>query len=323
MELLKTYSALDLPANKDDAAVFPRAPVPYDVQCIRTVINSMEVGLASPLPGLSYFFYLKLPRIRRAFARKDLMLSNALKDSRDRLSAQIGSLEKVSFSDAPVRSAMDYVLRRELLQARKDGRSPRLDQGFDATVLKDELFGFLLAGHETTSTTLMWGMKFLSDYQDVQGRLKNALQEAIPKAALEARQPTYSEIVNSKCAYLDAVIEEILRCGCTASAHGRQCLVETELLGVRIPKGTNVLFMTNGPSFVGPSMPVDENLRSKTSREAKGNIGEWDLEGCSEFRPERWLTADSEDRVNFNLQAGPNTQFGGGARGCFGMSNAL
>ncbi|CZR65123.1 related to TRI13-cytochrome P450 [Phialocephala subalpina] len=314
IEVLAQCSALELPAKQDLPAVFPQAPVPFDVQCIRTAVNSMEVGLASPLPGLSYFFYLKLPGVRRAFNRKDRMLSVALKDSRDRLGIEV---EK-GIGNAPVHSAMDYILRRELLQARKEGRPPRLDD----TVLKDELFGFLLAGHETTSTTLMWGMKFLTDHQDVQRRLREALRDAIPAAAAEGRQPSYVEITTSSCPYLDAVIEEMLRCGGTAAAQARQCLVETELLGVRLPKGTNVLFMTNGPSFIAPAMPVDEQLRSQTSREARGKIGEWDPEDLAQFKPERWLTTDSEGRVGIDVQAGPNTQFGGGARGCFGKKFA-
>ncbi|KAN0106894.1 cytochrome P450 [Hyaloscypha variabilis] len=316
IEVIAKCSAIELPSKQDLPVKFPKALVPYDIECIRAVIGSMEVGLASPLPGLSYWFYLKRPSILRAFNRKDLMLSNALKDSRDRLGS-----EEIDIGNVPIRSAMDYVLRRELLQARKERRPPRLD-GSHATVLKDELFGFLLAGHETTSTTLQWGMKLLTDHQEVQARLHESLRDAIPTAAAEGRQPSYVEIMNSKVPYLDAVIEEMLRCGGTAAAQARQCLFETELLGVRLPKGTNVLFMTNGPSFVSPPMAVDERLRSQSCQEAKDKIGEWDSQDLSEFKPERWLSTDSEGRVDINWQAGPNAQFGGGARGCFGRKFA-
>ncbi|KAH7131750.1 cytochrome P450 [Dactylonectria estremocensis] len=266
IELLTQRSTIDLPSKQDLPVVFPQAPIPYDVECIRTEINSIEVSLASPLPGLSYFFYLKLLSIWRAFRRKDLMLSDALKDSLGRL----GSEEKC-VGKATVRSAMGFVLRREFLQARKECRQPRLD----STVLKDELFGFLLAGHETTSTTLMWSMKLLTDHQ-------------------QGRQPTFSEVTASKMPYLDAVIEEMLRCGGTAATQGRECLVEAELLGARLPKGTNVLFMTNGPSFITPAMPIDEKLRSQTCQGAKGKTPEWDPEHLSEFKLERWLSTNSE-----------------------------
>jgi cytochrome P450 len=213
---------------------------------------------------------------------------------------------------------MDYVLRREILQARKEHRPPRLD-GPDAIVLKDELFGFLLAGHETTSTTMMWGLKFLTDHQDVQSRLREAMRYAMPEAAAKRRQPTYGEITASKMPYFDAVVEEILRCGGTAAAHARKSLVKTDLLGVHLPKGTNVIFMTNGPSFVSPPMAIDEKLRSPSSREAKDKVGEWDPLDISKFNPDRWLKTDNDGRMEIDMQSGPNTQFGGGARGCFGM----
>jgi hypothetical protein len=166
-------------------------------------------------------------------------------------------------------------------------------------------------------------MKLLTDHQEVQARLHESLRDAIPTAAAEGRQPSYVEITNSKMPYLDAVIEEMLRCGGTAAAQARQCLFETELLGVRLPKGTNVLFMTNGPSFVSPPMAVDERLRSQSCQEAKDKIGEWDSQDLSEFKPERWLSTDREGRVDINWQAGPNAQFGGGARGCFGAWNCV
>jgi len=57
-------------------------------------------------------------------------------------------------------------------------------QGFFA-VLKDELFGFLLAGHETSSTTIAWGLKLLTDHQDVQHKLREAMRSAMPEAVGE------------------------------------------------------------------------------------------------------------------------------------------
>lgn len=307
LDALTNMSVTNLPITPEGAVVFPQAPTPYDIVAIRTVVDTMEVGLSSPLPGLSYWFYTKIPRVSRAFKRKDAMLSIALAAARDRL-------EKDEYGTEPIKSAMDYILRREILQSRKESRPPRLDD----IVLKDELFGFLLAGHETTSTTMNWGLKFLTDHQGVQEKLRQVLRDAMPEATAAGRQPTYTEITSSHMPYFDAIVEEILRCGCTAAAQARMSLVETDLLGVRIPKGTNVLFMTNGPSFIAPQMAVDEESRSRSSRDAKYKIGEWDPLDVSEFRPERWLKSDTDGRVVADLQAGPNTQFGGGPRGCFG-----
>lgn len=304
LDLLTRIPKLDLPEDVDSPVVFPEVPPPDDVVCIRTVINSVEVGLSSPAPRLSYWFYKKIPRVKRAFTVKDAMLDNAMKEAEGRL----GNV------DDHVKSAMDFILRREILLARKEGRPIRVDK----TVLKDELFGILLAGHETTSTTITWGLKFLTDHQDVQGKVRQAMRDAIPAAVVAGRQPSYAEIVAAKIPYFDAVVEEILRCGGTAAAHARRCLVDVDLLGVRLPKDTNVFFMTNGPSFIDSPLYVDEAVRSCSSQEWKGKVGEWNPSDISEFKPERWLKFDDGGRPDLDLQAGPNTQFGGGARGCFG-----
>lgn len=56
LDLLIQCSTVDLAENTDLPVAFPQAPISDDVVSIRTVIDSMEIGLASPLPGLSYFF---------------------------------------------------------------------------------------------------------------------------------------------------------------------------------------------------------------------------------------------------------------------------
>lgn len=316
LDLLNQVPALQLPERATSAAVFPQADYPADVIAIRAVINTMGVGVSSPWPKATYLFYKNLPSIKAAFRKKDLLLTRALKESQARLEKEN---ENENENNDSVKSAMDYILKREIVIAKKGNRPLQLDR----TVLQDELFGFLLAGHETTSTTMSWGLKFLADHQDVQEKLRQALQSGIPEAAAQGRQPTYHEISNAKIPYFEAVIEECLRCGGTAAVHARLSLVETELLGVRIPKGTDVFFMTNGPSFVAPPIPIEEGSRSKTCQGSKHKIGNWDSSHISQFNPERWLKVDNEGKLDINLQAGPNIPFGGGPRGCFGTYSWL
>jgi len=98
------------------------------------------------------------------------------------------------------------------VQVRKEQIRPQ----FDTTVSKDEFLGILLAGHETTSTAISWGLKFLTDHQDVQEKLRREMRETL-SAAREIRQPTYSKITGANMPYFDAVVEEILRCSGKAS----------------------------------------------------------------------------------------------------------
>jgi cytochrome P450 len=46
-------------------------------------------------------------------------------------------------------------------------RPSRSNRSHDLQTIRDELFGFLVAGHDTTSTTLCWGVKFLTQHQEV------------------------------------------------------------------------------------------------------------------------------------------------------------
>jgi hypothetical protein len=124
-------------------------------------------------------------------------------------------------------------------------------------------------------------------------------------------------------------------------------MVDTEILGRFVPKGTMVLFATG---HVGLTETVANKekaealdpVRSKTS--VRGcvsrpdiqqdpliaafgltsvpptlNQGYWDEETVGDFRPERYLDEDG----NFDLKKGPNLVFSAGIRGCFGQKTAV
>lgn len=77
-----------------------------------------------------------------------------------------------------------------------------------------------------------------------------------------------------------------------------------------------------GPSHTEPPLPVDEKSRSNTSKESidTAYTGDWDVHTLGEFRPERWLAKNKAGELEFSPRAGPQQTFGGGLRGCFGMS---
>lgn len=182
-----------------------------------------------------------------------------------------------------------------------------------------------MAGHDTTSTTLAWGIKLLADHPSAQTRLRTALLHAFPAD----RIPTCTEVTKTPLPYLDAVVEEILRHAGTVPAVDREALRDTQLLGHFVPKGTVVFAVSNGPGVLAPGFAVDEGRRSETARKAARK--EWRARDVGAFRPERWLMrgdgrtgAEREDAgvwwmcAQFDAQAGPSMPFGGGLRGCFG-----
>lgn len=146
-------------------------------------------------------------------------------------------------------------------------------------------------------------------------------------AKRERRNPSTDEILALRVPYLDAVVEEILRCGGTTPGLDREAIVDTQILGHAIPKGTTVLMLTQGPSIRSPPMRIDDHLRSTTyvSR-AKGvdHSRSWTDYDPQVFCPDRWLVPSQDphsqamDQRVFDSTAGPTLAFGLGPRACWG-----
>ncbi|TKA50190.1 hypothetical protein B0A49_12712 [Cryomyces minteri] len=311
IQLLRTLTDVEQPRDEELPASFPHAPTPAAFDAVMTLTNSVEYILSSPLPRLQHFFLRQLPSMRAAKNYKDTLIYESLEKAREEFSRSPDDLE-------PVKSVIGNFLRRELATAKKEERSPQ----YNTRASRDEIFGILIAGHETTATTITWGLKFLTDCQDVQQKLRRSLREAMLGPASRGANPSVEEIVQCSIPYLDATIEEILRCGNTAPTNMRVAKVDTELLGHVIPKGINVFFMSNGPGYKAAPMVVDETLRSKSSQEAKHKTGVWDASNVAVFMPERWLTPHEKGSLEFDSRAGPSIPFGLGPRGCFGKKLA-
>ncbi|XP_041913253.1 cytochrome P450 2J2-like [Alosa sapidissima] len=95
-----------------------------------------------------------------------------------------------------------------------------------------------LAGTETTSTTLQWGLLLLIKYPDVQEKMQAEIDHVVG----QSRQPSMADRANMP--YTDAVIHEIQRVGNVIPLNGpRKAARNTILGGYFIPKGTAL--MTN------------------------------------------------------------------------------
>jgi cytochrome P450 len=190
-----------------------------------------------------------------------------------------------------------------------------------------KLMGFLIGGHETMSSILRWGPKFLTNDQRVQATLRTALHEAYPQAKAEARLPTLAEILKTQVPYLEATIEEIMRHTMPSPTLFRDTMVDSEILGYNIPKGTTLLFLANGPGFMMPSVPFEDERFLKAGSAQQGHIGRFDDSDITSFLPERWLKtrkdANGSDEIYFDANAGPALAFGVGPRACFGKRLAL
>jgi cytochrome P450 len=180
----------------------------------------------------------------------------------------------------------------------------------------EQVFGFVVAGHDTTSTTICWGLKYLAEDASAQETLRDALRAAYPEAIAEGRAPSVREITSKQIPYLNAVLEEILRCSGTVPIVDRQALIDTQLLGYNVPKGTVVSSLVTGPSLTSAAFPIDAQRRgvggdSKSAAATRS----WDPLDSFKFKPERWLASGSGD---FDGAAGPQLAFGLGTRQCYG-----
>lgn len=301
--------------NIDKPVPFPEeANVPEVFSAVLTLANSVTDTQLSPAPRLTSWVIRKFPYMRKATAIKDAYIRNKSE----------ACIARIEAGDTQPRSALHSVLLRERDLAAKDGRPP----AYRRRGIADEFFGFMTAGHDTSATTVAWGVKLLADHPAAQATLRAALRTRMPDAAREKRAPTYPELAAAmtRTPYLDAVVEEVLRHANTIAFVVRRAQLDTTVLGRHIPKDTDVFLMANGAGYLAPSLPVPDTQRSPGARRAEGRAltGAWAEADISAFRPERWLKGDADTGGEvFDSMAGPTLAFGLGPRGCFGRRLAV
>lgn len=151
LQLLSQLDSIDIPQDVDAAVAIPAARDPEAFEALITLTDSMEIPVNSPMPRLHHRFALRFfPTLAKAVKQKNDLISRHVEESWKRV------LSKGS-DGGHVGCALDLVLDREATLAKKEGRPAK----YDTPVIQDELFGFLIAGHDTTSTTMCWGVKLL------------------------------------------------------------------------------------------------------------------------------------------------------------------
>lgn len=190
----------------------------------------------SPSPCLTWIVR-KLPYMRRAYKIKDSHIATETDEF----------LELINAGHDRPRSALHSVLLRDRDIAARGGRQPNCR----SRAFADELFGFMTAGYDTSTTTVSWGVKILTDNLASHTRPREELRQALTDAARETLTPTYAELDAAfrRLPYLEAVVEEAQRHANTITFSVRQAKVDTTLLGRRIPKGTEAFMPANGAGY--------------------------------------------------------------------------
>jgi cytochrome P450 len=106
--------------------------------------------------------------------------------------------------------------------------------GFDAAELRDQVLIFLLAGHETTATSLAFALHLLGRHPEEQVRAREEISRV-----LGDRTPEAADL--DRLPYLTQVLKEAMRLYPAAPVIGRKAVAATEIGGHVVPAGADVI----------------------------------------------------------------------------------
>ncbi|MFJ4856374.1 cytochrome P450 [Streptomyces sp. NPDC088730] len=174
----------------------------------------------------------------------------------------------------------DDVLSR-LIDATADERDPAVRQNR----MRDELITLLLAGHDTTASTLNWTLYLLDRHPEAGDRVRTEVDEV-----LGDRLPAIEDL--HRLTYTSMVLQEVMRLYPAVWLLPRRALAADEIGGYRVPAGADVVLcpytLHRHPDF-------------------------W--EDPDRFDPERFAKGRSADRHRYSY-----VPFGAGPRVCVGSS---
>ena len=104
----------------------------------------------------------------------------------------------------------------------------------DDELLRAQVFTFMLAGHETTSTSMMWTLYELARHSDIAEQIREEIQLVMK----DSSKVTWANLAELK--FLGNVIKESLRLHPPASLVTRVAKENDVIGGYEIPKGTTV-----------------------------------------------------------------------------------
>ncbi|TLD09603.1 hypothetical protein PspLS_11725 [Pyricularia sp. CBS 133598] len=172
----------------------------------------------------------------------------------------------------------------------------------DPRYLRDEMMSILIAGRDTTATTMAWMFYELARNPAVLADLRREIEVTVGVGP-GAREPTFQDLKGMR--FCTAVISETLRLYPNAPFNIRTALGDTSL-----PRG-------GGPDGNGPvGVPAGTQVIYSTHvLQLRGDLNTFDHAPAHEFDPRRWL----------DWAPNPWTYipFNGGPRICIGQQMAL
>ena len=225
---------------------------------------------------LPYWRLFRLPSDRRfeqALAAVRSWIDGVVVDARARLEAE------------PARAGAPSNFLEAMLCERDEAGQP-----FSEATLFGSAMTMLIAGQDTTSTSLAWTVYHLARNPAALARLRAEVDDVLGDAAVPGTVEQAQRL-----RYAGAVVHEAMRLSPVVPLLYLETNQDTVLADIAVPKGTPVLVLTR-PSMRG------------------GRFG-----AAEEFRPERWL---EEERGGLPHDPAAHIPFGSGPRLCPGRSLA-
>lgn len=199
--------------------------------------------------------------------------------------AQLNSMLSEMIETRRARTQRGNDLLSMLLEA---AEGPDGERTISDEEVRSETVGFLVSGHETTANALTWVWNLLSQHPTVEARVHDVVD-----SVLGDRLPTFDDL--SALEYLKRVFWETLRLYPSAWVQARRAIVDYEIDGYLIPKGS-VIYVSQWVMHHDPRFYPDPDR----------------------FDPDRWLPSEeSDERPRFAF-----FPFGGGPRYCIGQAFA-
>ncbi|RIB20163.1 cytochrome P450 [Gigaspora rosea] len=184
------------------------------------------------------------------------------------------------------------VIGKDLLSllVKENERLP-VDEQLTNNELVSQVMTLLVAGHDTTSSSLSWALYFLAKNPDCQDRLRKEILDVFTD---RDHCPTFDEIDQLK--YLECVFKETLRTSSPVSLLMRQNSKEEIMNGYVIPKGTPLVIPIHAIHH-DPLIWGDD---------------------ADDFNPSRWLNPEIKSKISHHNFF----PFGAGPANCLGMKMA-
>lgn len=131
-------------------------------------------------------------------------------------------------------------VERDFLAAMMQARDAATGEPMSDRELVDEVMTLIVAGHETTASTLNWTWYLLSQHPDAQTRLAAEIAAQVAADRPDAAPVSSADPLEAGSTYAERVLQEALRLYPPVWLFSRRAIEDDCIAGHDVPKGTDI-----------------------------------------------------------------------------------